>query len=80
VIFGKQVLRRKNGPKRDEVTGGWKKLHNEELHSYLYSTANTMMMIKANVACMGDGKRVQTFGWKARREETTQKTKALTLG
>jgi hypothetical protein len=27
-----RVLRRIFGPKRDEVTGGWKKLHNEELH------------------------------------------------
>jgi hypothetical protein len=27
------VLRRKFGPKKDEVTGGWRKLHNEELHN-----------------------------------------------
>jgi hypothetical protein len=32
-----RVLRRIFGPKRDEVTGGWKKLHNEELHN-LYSS------------------------------------------
>jgi hypothetical protein len=32
-----RVLRRIFGPKRDEVTGGWTKLHNEELHS-LYSS------------------------------------------
>jgi hypothetical protein len=31
-----RVLRRIYGPKRDEVTGGWRKLHNEELHN-LYS-------------------------------------------
>jgi hypothetical protein len=31
------VLRRIFGPKRDEVTGGWRKLHNEELHG-LYSS------------------------------------------
>jgi hypothetical protein len=32
-----RVLRRISGPKRDEVTGGWRKMHNEELHN-LYST------------------------------------------
>jgi hypothetical protein len=31
-----RVMRRIFGPKRDEVTGGWRKLHNEELHN-LYS-------------------------------------------
>jgi hypothetical protein len=30
-VFEKRVLRRIFGPKRDEVTGGWRKLHNEEL-------------------------------------------------
>jgi hypothetical protein len=34
-----RVLRRIFGPKRDEVTGGWRKLHNEELHN-LYSSYN----------------------------------------
>jgi hypothetical protein len=31
--FENRVLRRKFGPKRDEVTGGWRKLHKEALHS-----------------------------------------------
>jgi hypothetical protein len=30
-VFENRVLRRTFGPKRDEVTGGWRKLHNEEL-------------------------------------------------
>jgi hypothetical protein len=30
-VFEKRVLRRRFGPKRDEVTGGWRKLHTEEL-------------------------------------------------
>jgi hypothetical protein len=34
------------GPKRDEVTGGWRKLHNEELHS-LYSSPSIIRMIKS---------------------------------
>jgi hypothetical protein len=32
-VFENRVLRKKFGPKRDEVTGGWRKLHNEELHN-----------------------------------------------
>jgi hypothetical protein len=36
-VFENRVLRRIFGPKRDEVTGGWRKLHNEELHN-LYSS------------------------------------------
>jgi hypothetical protein len=33
------------GPKRDEETGGWRKLHNEELHN-LYSSPSVIRMIK----------------------------------
>jgi hypothetical protein len=36
-MFESRVLRRIFGPKRDEVIGGWRKLHNEELHN-LYSS------------------------------------------
>jgi hypothetical protein len=43
---GHRVLRRVFGPKRDEVTGGWRKLHNEELHN-LYSTPSLMRMMKS---------------------------------
>jgi hypothetical protein len=32
-VFENRVLRRMFRPKRDEVTGGWRKLHNEELHN-----------------------------------------------
>jgi hypothetical protein len=38
------VLRRIFGPKRDEVTGGWRKLHNEELHN-VYSSPSIIRMI-----------------------------------
>jgi hypothetical protein len=44
-VFENRVLRRIFGPKRDEVTGGWRKLHNEELHG-LYSAPNIIRMIK----------------------------------
>jgi hypothetical protein len=40
-----RVLRRIFGPKRDELTGGWRKLHNEELHN-LYSSPSIIRMIK----------------------------------
>jgi hypothetical protein len=45
-VFENRVLRRIFGPKRDEVTGYWRKLHNEELH-YLYSSPNNIRMIKS---------------------------------
>jgi hypothetical protein len=40
-VFENRVLRRIFGPKRDEVTGGWGKLHNEELHN-LYSSPSIL--------------------------------------
>jgi hypothetical protein len=45
-VFENRVLRRIFGPKRNEVTGGWGKLHNEELHN-LYSSPNIIRMIKS---------------------------------
>jgi hypothetical protein len=44
--LGNRVLRRIYGPKRDEVTGGWRKLYNEELHN-LYSSPSIIRMIKS---------------------------------
>jgi hypothetical protein len=40
------VLRRIFGPKRDEETGDWRKLHNEELHN-LYSSPSIIRIIKS---------------------------------
>jgi hypothetical protein len=45
-VFENRMLRRIFGPKRDEVTGGWRKLHNEELHN-LYSSPSVIRMIKS---------------------------------
>jgi len=45
-LFEKRVMRRIFGPKRDEVTGEWRKLHNEEL-SDLYSSQNVIRVIKS---------------------------------
>jgi hypothetical protein len=49
------------GPKRDEVTGDWRKLHNEELHNF-YSSRNIMGMIKS--------RRMRWAGHVARMRET----------
>jgi hypothetical protein len=45
-VFQNRVLKRIFEPKRDEVTGGWRKLHNEELHN-LYSSPSIIRMIKS---------------------------------
>jgi hypothetical protein len=44
-VFENRVLRRIFGPKRDDVTGEWSKLHGEELH-ILYSFPNIIRQIK----------------------------------
>jgi hypothetical protein len=45
-VFENRVLRRIFGPKRDEATGGWRELHDEELHG-LYSSPNVIRMMKS---------------------------------
>jgi hypothetical protein len=45
-VFENRVLRRIYGSKRDEVTGNWRKLHNEELHN-LYSSLSVIRIIKS---------------------------------
>jgi hypothetical protein len=59
-VFENRVLRRIFGPKRDEVTGEWRKLYNEELHD-LYSSPSIIRIIKTrrmrwvgHVARMGE--------------------------
>ena len=66
-VFENRVLRRVFGPKRDEVTGEWRKLHNEELND-VYCSTNTFGVIKSrrmrwagNVAHMGE-RCIQCFG------------------
>ena len=45
-VFENMVLRRIFGPTRDEVTGEWRRLHNEELND-LYSSPNIVRVIKS---------------------------------
>jgi hypothetical protein len=61
-VFEDRVLRRIFGPKRDEVTGEWRRLHNKKLYA-LYSSQNIIRMIKSrilrwvgHVARMGEGR------------------------
>jgi hypothetical protein len=81
-VFENRVLRRIFGPKRDEVTGEWRKLHNEELHD-LYSLPSIIRIIKSrrmrragHVARMGEKKNAyRLLVGKTRGKETTRKTK-----
>jgi len=66
-VFENRVLRGIFGPKRDEVTGEWRKLHNEELND-LYWSQNIVRVIKlrrmrwvGHVARMGEGRGVCIF-------------------
>jgi hypothetical protein len=45
-VYGNGAMRRIFGPKREEVTGGWRKLYNEELHNVYYSQS-IIMVIKS---------------------------------
>jgi transcription termination factor 2 len=59
-VFENRVLRRIFGPKRDEVTGEWRKLHNKELRD-LYSSPSIIRIIKS--------RRMRWAGHVARMEE-----------
>jgi hypothetical protein len=59
-VFENRVLKRIFGPKRDKVTGEWRRLHNKELND-LYPPSNIIWVIKSrrmrwagHVACMGE--------------------------
>jgi hypothetical protein len=63
-VFENSVLRRIFGPKREEATGEWRKLHNEELHN-MYSSPDIIKEVKArrmrwagHVARMGEERKV----------------------
>ena len=73
-VFENRALRRIFGPKRDKVTGEWRKLHNEELN-FLYWSSNILQVIKSirmrwaeQVAYMGRGEACTGFWWGNLRE------------
>jgi hypothetical protein len=74
-VFENRVLRKIFGPKRDEVTGEWIKLHNKEFHNF-YSSPSIIRIIKArrmrlvgHTARMGRrGMRIGCW-WESQREE-----------
>jgi hypothetical protein len=66
-VFEKRVLRGIVGPKTDEVAGGWRRLHNGDLHT-LYTLPNIIRVIISmkmrwvrHVACMGEIECIQNF-------------------
>jgi hypothetical protein len=68
------------GPKREEVAGGWRRLHNEELCN-LHTSPSNIRMIRfwrmrwiGHAAHMGDDKCIQNFGQNTQTEETICKT------
>jgi hypothetical protein len=67
-VFENRVLRRTFGPRRDEVKGDWRKLHNAELHN-LYSSPNKIEMIKS--------RRMRCTGYLARMGETRNAYRVL---
>jgi len=80
MVFENRVLRRVFGPKRDEVTGEWRKLHNEELRD-LYSLPNIVQVIKSSrmrwaghVARMGGGEVAQGSSGETRGKGTIGET------
>ena len=73
-VFENRVLRRVFGPRRDDVTGEWRKLHNEELND-LYCSTNIVRVIKSgrirwvgHVARMGRGEAYTGLWWGNLRE------------
>jgi hypothetical protein len=66
-VFENRVLRRIFGPKRDRVTGGWRKQHNEELHNSYFSPSiiriikSRRMRLAGHVARMGEKRNVYSL-------------------
>jgi hypothetical protein len=81
-VFENRVLRRIFGPKRDEETGGWRKLHNEEVHK-LYSSPSIIGIIMSrmrwagHLARMGEKRNAYSIlvGKPEGKKETTEKPK-----
>jgi hypothetical protein len=72
-VFENRMLRRIFGPKKDEVTGKWRKLHGE-LHN-LYSSPDIIRQVElrimrwaGHVARVGEGRKCTRFWWESPKE------------
>jgi hypothetical protein len=75
-VFENRVLKRIFGPKRDGMTGGWRKLRNEKLHNLYCSSDIIRMIVSRNLRWTGHGgdeKCVQKFCRKTWSEKSTWK-------
>jgi hypothetical protein len=61
-VFENRVLRRIFGPKRDEMIGSWRKLHNEELHNLYYSPSIITMIKTRSMRLVGHVARMERRG------------------
>jgi hypothetical protein len=73
-VFENRVVRRMLDSERDEMTGDWRKLHNEELHN-LYSSPSIIRMIKSRrmrwvgtIARMGRSGMHMGYKWESQKE------------
>jgi hypothetical protein len=81
-VFENRVLKKMFGPKRDEVIGGWRNMHNEELHNF-YSSPSVITMNKSritrwagHVARMGEKRNAyrSLVGNPEKKKEATRKS------
>jgi hypothetical protein len=73
-VFENRVLRRIFGPKRDGITGEWRRIHKKEIYA-LYFSVNISLVIKSrrlrwvgSIACKGEGRGAYRFWWRNLRE------------
>jgi hypothetical protein len=73
-VYENRVLRKIFRPKRDEVIGGWRKLHNKEFHNLYYSPSiirinkSRRMRWAGYYARMGEKRKHMGFRWESRKE------------
>jgi hypothetical protein len=70
-----RVMRRISGPERDEVTGGWRKLYNKELHN-LYCSPDEGVSVVGHVARMRQIKNAYTILFRKPEGTDPRKTRA----